>query len=139
MPTKASSYSAASSFGPLAAPAETTLFPGKARRSGTANCRETLEPYRRPYRFGELRATRRTESWLEVVPEAGLEPAWVAPHAPQTCVSAIPPLRQDVGYGDFDSRGRSAGVSNIGGAGISSEVPPEDDCPSSPPTVSRWA
>jgi hypothetical protein len=23
-----------------------------------------------------------------LVPEAGLEPAWVAPHAPQTCVSA---------------------------------------------------
>ena len=30
---------------------------------------------------------------LELVPKAGLEPARLAPHAPQTCVSAIPPLR----------------------------------------------
>lgn len=29
-----------------------------------------------------------------LVPKAGLEPARLAPHAPQTCVSAIPPLRQ---------------------------------------------
>ena len=28
-----------------------------------------------------------------LVPKAGLEPARLAPHAPQTCVSAIPPLR----------------------------------------------
>ena len=28
-----------------------------------------------------------------MVPKAGLEPARLAPHAPQTCVSAIPPLR----------------------------------------------
>ena len=27
------------------------------------------------------------------MPKAGLEPARLAPHAPQTCVSAIPPLR----------------------------------------------
>lgn len=31
---------------------------------------------------------------LSLVPKAGLEPARLAPHAPQTCVSAIPPLRQ---------------------------------------------
>jgi hypothetical protein len=30
-----------------------------------------------------------------LVPKAGLEPAWVSPHAPQTCVSAIPPLRHE--------------------------------------------
>jgi len=28
-----------------------------------------------------------------MVPKAGLEPARVSPHAPQTCVSTIPPLR----------------------------------------------
>jgi hypothetical protein len=28
------------------------------------------------------------------VPKAGFEPARVSPHAPQTCVSAIPPLRR---------------------------------------------
>ena len=28
-----------------------------------------------------------------MVPKAGLEPARLSPHAPQTCVSAIPPLR----------------------------------------------
>jgi len=28
-----------------------------------------------------------------LVPKAGFEPARVSPHAPQTCVSAIPPLR----------------------------------------------
>src|SRR5215203_2394631 len=33
----------------------------------------------------------------ELVPKAGLEPARLAPHAPQTCVSAIPPLRQPAG------------------------------------------
>ncbi len=31
---------------------------------------------------------------LGMVPKAGLEPARLAPHAPQTCVSAIPPLRR---------------------------------------------
>ena len=30
----------------------------------------------------------------QMVPKAGLEPARLAPHAPQTCVSAISPLRQ---------------------------------------------
>src|SRR5512146_1076100 len=30
---------------------------------------------------------------MSLVPKAGLEPARLAPHAPQTCVSAIPPLR----------------------------------------------
>jgi hypothetical protein len=29
-----------------------------------------------------------------MVPKAGFEPARVSPHAPQTCVSAIPPLRR---------------------------------------------
>ncbi len=33
-----------------------------------------------------------------MVPKAGLEPARLAPHAPQTCVSAIPPLRHSAGY-----------------------------------------
>lgn len=32
-----------------------------------------------------------------LVPKAGLEPARLAPHAPQTCVSAIPPLRHSAG------------------------------------------
>ncbi len=31
-----------------------------------------------------------------MVPKAGLEPARLSPHAPQTCVSAIPPLRQPI-------------------------------------------
>ena len=31
---------------------------------------------------------------FNLVPKAGLEPARLAPHAPQTCVSAISPLRQ---------------------------------------------
>lgn len=30
---------------------------------------------------------------FNLVPKAGLEPARLAPHAPQTCVSAISPLR----------------------------------------------
>lgn len=34
-------------------------------------------------------------SKLGLVPKAGLEPARLAPHAPQTCVSAIPPLRHN--------------------------------------------
>ncbi len=33
------------------------------------------------------------EPTTEMVPKAGLEPARLAPHAPQTCVSAISPLR----------------------------------------------
>ena len=33
-------------------------------------------------------------SLLSLVPKAGLEPARLAPHAPQTCVSAISPLRR---------------------------------------------
>ncbi len=33
----------------------------------------------------------------KLVPKAGLEPARLAPHAPQTCVSAIPPLRHSLG------------------------------------------
>ncbi len=33
----------------------------------------------------------------KLVPKAGLEPARLAPHAPQTCVSAIPPLRHWAG------------------------------------------
>ena len=40
------------------------------------------------------------ESWTyreALVPKAGLEPARLAPHAPQTCVSAIPPLRRMCG------------------------------------------
>jgi hypothetical protein len=32
-----------------------------------------------------------------LVPKAGLEPARLAPHAPQTCVSAISPLRHLAG------------------------------------------
>lgn len=32
-------------------------------------------------------------SRMILVPKAGLEPARLSPHAPQTCVSAIPPLR----------------------------------------------
>ncbi len=35
-----------------------------------------------------------------MVPKAGLEPARLSPHAPQTCVSAIPPLRQPTPYND---------------------------------------
>ena len=31
---------------------------------------------------------------ISLVPKAGLEPARVSPHAPQTCVSTIPPLRR---------------------------------------------
>ena len=27
------------------------------------------------------------------MPKAGLEPAWIAPYAPETYVSTIPPLR----------------------------------------------
>ena len=34
---------------------------------------------------------------LSLVPKAGLEPARLAPHAPQTCVSAISPLRLPAG------------------------------------------
>ena len=37
-------------------------------------------------------SSAREEVYL--VPKAGLEPARLAPHAPQTCVSAISPLRQ---------------------------------------------
>ena len=33
-----------------------------------------------------------------MVPKAGLEPARLSPHAPQTCVSAIPPLRHGPHY-----------------------------------------
>lgn len=40
---------------------------------------------------------QRRQAWLvgrrNLVPKAGLEPARLAPHAPQTCVSAISPLR----------------------------------------------
>src|SRR6185295_19787839 len=35
-----------------------------------------------------------TLNMRSLVPKAGLEPARLAPHAPQTCVSAISPLRQ---------------------------------------------
>ena len=34
-----------------------------------------------------------------LVPKAGLEPARLAPHAPQTCVSAISPLRHQRSFG----------------------------------------
>ena len=34
---------------------------------------------------------------INLVPKAGLEPARLAPHAPQTCVSAISPLRHSAG------------------------------------------
>ena len=44
----------------------------------------------------------------EMVPEAGLEPAWVSPHAPQTCVSAIPPLRHRMWRETPDSMGPAA-------------------------------
>ena len=37
--------------------------------------------------------TRRLVERKSLVPKAGLEPARLAPHAPQTCVSAISPLR----------------------------------------------
>ncbi len=45
--------------------------------------------------YGEsLRGREFVIRLLSLVPKAGLEPARLAPHAPQTCVSAIPPLRQ---------------------------------------------
>ena len=37
---------------------------------------------------------RPSTSECNLVPKAGLEPARLAPHAPQTCVSAISPLRR---------------------------------------------
>ena len=43
----------------------------------------------------ELKETGTHE--LNLVPKAGLEPARLAPHAPQTCVSAISPLRHSAG------------------------------------------
>ena len=30
---------------------------------------------------------------IYIMPKAGLEPAWIAPYAPETHVSTIPPLR----------------------------------------------
>ena len=47
----------------------------------------------RPERTRDTEVSRKKE----LVPKAGLEPARLAPHAPQTCVSAISPLRHLAG------------------------------------------
>ena len=56
---------------------------------GKAQCPMEREQKSRFERAGETGVSRKKE----VVPKAGLEPARLAPHAPQTCVSAISPLR----------------------------------------------
>src|SRR5262245_50258383 len=47
-----------------------------------------------------------------LVPEAGLEPAWVYPHAPQTCLPAnsTSPVHREASRGIRDSRRRSLGL-----------------------------
>ena len=65
-------------------------FTEESQESGRQSC-----PERRAQRH-DVRtssAVRRERRYLGLVPKAGLEPARLAPHAPQTCVSAIPPLR----------------------------------------------
>ncbi len=50
----------------------------------------------------------------KLVPKAGLEPARLAPHAPQTCVSAISPLRLPAGAGKLPQlRARIAQTLNV--------------------------
>ena len=34
-----------------------------------------------------IQPSRSNVKFIKMVPKAGLEPAWIAPHAPQTCVS----------------------------------------------------
>jgi hypothetical protein len=50
---------------------------------------------------------------FNLVPKAGLEPARLAPHAPQTCVSAISPLRHLAGACPPQLRSRIAQSLNV--------------------------
>ena len=33
---------------------------------------------------------------MQLMSKEGLEPSWIAPHAPETCASTISPLRQNI-------------------------------------------
>ncbi len=65
------------------------LIEGVGTASSISRTRNTLEGFLRRAQEKQRVGTRKRG----MVPKAGLEPARVSPHAPQTCASAISPLR----------------------------------------------